>query len=205
VALSVKQAPIRITAPEPDAVLIDTSLPEDRLESWLDLVRQAPHVAKTILLCGDSSPETLRRLMRFTVNGILDENATIEEVQQAISKVLDGETFCSGDILSTLFQTFSQVAETPVSEDREDGGELTPREMEVLQLVEAGWGNKQIARRLSISPYTVKNHVHNIVQKLKAGNRHEAAARARQGGLLEGRRADDAALASALIRSRIAN
>jgi ATP/maltotriose-dependent transcriptional regulator MalT len=67
------------------------------------------------------------------------------------------------------------VAALPV-----DTQPLTCREHEVLQLVAAGLSNKQIARRLHVALPTVKNHVHNILQKLQVGSRTEALARLRE-------------------------
>ncbi len=60
---------------------------------------------------------------------------------------------------------------------------INPRELEVLRLMAAGHPNRQIAEELVISTGTVKTHVHNICGKLGAGNRTEAAARARALGL----------------------
>ncbi|MFN2162398.1 MAG: response regulator transcription factor, partial [Candidatus Promineifilaceae bacterium] len=53
--------------------------------------------------------------------------------------------------------------------------QLTDRELEVLQLIVRGATNRQIALELHISPNTVKNHVHNILEKLEVGSRHQAA------------------------------
>jgi two-component system NarL family response regulator len=61
-------------------------------------------------------------------------------------------------------------AKTPAIHDQ-----LTPREEEVLRLIRDGFGNKEIASRLCISPNTVKNHVHHLLEKLKVRSRHEAA------------------------------
>ena len=54
--------------------------------------------------------------------------------------------------------------------------QLTAREAEILELVEAGWSNKEIARRLKISGATVKNHMHHLLQKLQVSRRGQAAA-----------------------------
>ncbi len=62
--------------------------------------------------------------------------------------------------------------------------ELTPREHEVLELVARGVGNPEIAQTLCLSPYTVKNHVSSILDKLQVDNRIQAAVRAVRGGLL---------------------
>ena len=61
---------------------------------------------------------------------------------------------------------------------------LTPREIEVLNLVGQGMLNKQIAKKLSLSIHTVKNHIHNICEKLGVGSRFEAFEKANKGGFL---------------------
>ena len=73
-----------------------------------------------------------------------------------------------------MFGWLAESAAEAYRRDRSRPSELTPREVEVLRLIEEHLSNKQIARRLSLSLYTVKNHVHNIVEKLKVCDRHEA-------------------------------
>jgi two-component system NarL family response regulator len=58
--------------------------------------------------------------------------------------------------------------------------DLTPRQMEVLRLIARGLGNERIADRLRLSPHTIKNHVHNILERLDAKDRAEAVAHAYQ-------------------------
>jgi two-component system, NarL family, nitrate/nitrite response regulator NarL len=71
-------------------------------------------------------------------------------------------------------QTLAKSSERPSLASR-----LTPREREILQLIDAGLANKDIASRLHIELATVKNHVHHILEKLEASRRGEAAARFR--------------------------
>jgi two-component system nitrate/nitrite response regulator NarL len=66
-----------------------------------------------------------------------------------------------------------------------DGRALTPRELEIVSLISGGLSNKEIARSLQIELATVKNHVHNILEKLGVARRTEAAAAARLRGELE--------------------
>jgi DNA-binding NarL/FixJ family response regulator len=73
-----------------------------------------------------------------------------------------------------------QPVARPSSGRRPRVGELTPRECEILQMIELGLSNKEIARDLGIEVGTVKNHVHNILDKLKVCRRNQAAHRLRE-------------------------
>ena len=64
---------------------------------------------------------------------------------------------------------------------------MTKREREVIELIVEGMSNKEIARRLHLSTHTIKSHVRNILSKLHVANRWEAARRAGEEGLLDGR------------------
>ncbi len=82
---------------------------------------------------------------------------------------------CTPRIAALLLRRVAEAA-APRSSGLE---RLTPRETEIVDLIEQGLSNKQIARRLSIELATVKNHVHNILEKLEVARRGEAVARVR--------------------------
>jgi DNA-binding NarL/FixJ family response regulator len=75
-----------------------------------------------------------------------------------------------------LDDVFQRLASLPKSQARPSLGGLTDRELEILSLVDRGHSNKQISQRLGISTATVKNHVHDILQKLQVHGRGAAAA-----------------------------
>jgi two-component system nitrate/nitrite response regulator NarL len=89
----------------------------------------------------------------------------------------DGQIACSPHIAAALFNRLADRLNPPQSGN--DGSVLTVRKRQVLMLSNEGWSNKEIGRRLQISPSTVKNHIHSILQKLKVGRRGQAAARLR--------------------------
>jgi len=70
----------------------------------------------------------------------------------------------------------------PILAPRSRVGELTPRECEILEMIELGLSNKEIARKLRIEVGTVKNHVHNILDKMNVRRRNQAAHRVRVRG-----------------------
>jgi two-component system, NarL family, nitrate/nitrite response regulator NarL len=111
------------------------------------------------------------------VAGYLLRGDSLADLVAVIHSVAQGETICSPRVTAALLRRVAALA----AERRLHlaPARLTRREREVLQLVDEGLSNKQIARRLSIEVRTVKNHVHHILEKLQVERRGEAAARLR--------------------------
>ncbi len=84
---------------------------------------------------------------------------------------------CSPHIAAALFNQLADRLSPP--KPANGASVLTVRERQVLMLSNEGWSNKEIGRRLRISPATVKNHIHSILQKLKVDRRGQAAAQLR--------------------------
>ena len=80
---------------------------------------------------------------------------------------------------------FSRVAELVANKSPKESVKLTPREIEVISKIAEGLSNKEIAQNLSIETQTVKNHIHNILDKLQLHNRLEAVVYARERDLLK--------------------
>jgi two-component system nitrate/nitrite response regulator NarL len=113
------------------------------------------------------------------VAGYVTREATLDELVAVVESVARGEMECSPRIAALLLQRVASVAGT--GRTLADG-RLTPRENEIVGLLDQGLSNKQIARRLSIEPATVKNHVHHILDKLGVARRGEVAAQLRRDG-----------------------
>ena len=109
--------------------------------------------------------------------GYVTREADIDDLLRAVRDVRDGRMTCSPHIAAAMFNQLSKMLKQPEPADR--GSLLTVRERQVLMLLNEGWSNKEIARRLQISPSTVKNHIHSILQKLKVERRSQAVARMR--------------------------
>lgn len=111
------------------------------------------------------------------VAGLLPLTGTVEDLEDIVSEVLRGETAATPRVAAILLRRVAALATpryVPSSDER-----LTPREREVLTLIELGWTNKQIAHDLHIEVRTVKNHVHNLLEKMRVSRRGEAAAKFR--------------------------
>jgi two-component system, NarL family, nitrate/nitrite response regulator NarL len=116
------------------------------------------------------------------VAGYLLRHESLAQLGAVVQSVLRGETICSPQVAATLLRRVATLAAERRSAD--GTAQLTVREREVLQLVDLGMSNRDIAERLSIEVRTVKNHVHNILEKLQVHRRGEAAARLRAGRAL---------------------
>jgi len=156
----------------PDLVLLDMSGREslavpNRLRLVLPGLRVvavalADHEAD-ILACAEAG-----------ISAYVPQTATVDELVAAILRSLNGELVCPPRIAALLFDRVASLARAgppPVTEA------LTPREREITALLALGLQNKEIARRLSLGNATVKNHVHNILQKFNVGRRSEIVGR----------------------------
>jgi DNA-binding NarL/FixJ family response regulator len=120
------------------------------------------------------------------VRACLLEDSSLSELLKAIDTIAQGGTYCSDEIMLSLFEQLARLAKgNPAGDhadmgDRADTSGLTRREDEILHFMSTGLSNKEIARKLSVSVYTVKNHVHNILEKLEVDNRFAAVEYARE-------------------------
>jgi DNA-binding NarL/FixJ family response regulator len=110
-------------------------------------------------------------------SGYVTRDAGVDELLRAVRAARDGEMSCSPHIAAALFNRLADRLSPPKSMN--GASVLTVRERQVLMLTNEGWSNKEIGRRLRISPSTVKNHIHSILQKLHVARRGQAAARMR--------------------------
>ncbi len=131
----------------------------------------------TILLSDDADAARQSDLWPSRIRAILPRDVTADELIAAVRAVAAGFVLLRPEEADRLvLPARAATAST--------GESLTPREMEVLQLIAEGESNKRIAWRLSISEHTVKFHVASILDKLQAGSRAEAVAIGVRRGLI---------------------
>ncbi len=163
-----------IVSDQPEVVLIDRNLPE---QFALELTRQIhdqPSGPGVVLLTHASSQEDLVDCFTAGAHGCVEEGASVQDLREAIEKVAAGGIYCSNGLIHTMFHRVAQQAREGRDRTGNDEALLTPRELEIVRLIGEHLSNKQIARKLSVSLYTVKNHVHNVVEKLNVSGRYEA-------------------------------
>jgi DNA-binding NarL/FixJ family response regulator len=156
---------------EPDIVLMDIELPgEDGVIATRRLKMEMPAITVVMLTVHDDS-QTLFEAIKAGAQGYLVKNVRSRELLERLRGLARGEAAISRRMAARILQEIRGQAEPLGSEE-----DLTAREMEVLELVAARLSNAEIAGRLVVSEYTVKNHMKSILSKLHLRNRHQAAA-----------------------------
>jgi DNA-binding NarL/FixJ family response regulator len=164
------------TAP-PDVLLIDHRLPDGYgVQALPELKRLAPQM-RVVLMSAAVDDAALVAAIENGASGFLSKSATVEELVQAIRAAAAGEVLVSPALLARLLPRLRR--------DRLGlGTELTPREIEVLEVLSLGLSNSGIARELGISVNTVRNHVQNLLTKLGVHSKLEALAVAVREGII---------------------
>lgn len=170
----------RIEEDQAQVVLIDLALPDERAVQLTEEIHRQFEGVKIVLLTRAGCQDQLVECIEAGAHGCVLEEASLDELRGAIERVLRGETFCSPEIVHSMFHRLAKVAHEARWPERSQSAALTSRELEVLRLVADRLSNKEIAKRLSVSIHTVKNHVHNIVEKLSVEGRFEAVDYARK-------------------------
>jgi DNA-binding NarL/FixJ family response regulator len=167
---------VALTSPDPSTIgLFSTVLIELDLndESSLRLVRDTtgacPDTAVIVLGLMESEGNVVN-LAEAGVCGFVPANASFKELLAIVQTARRGEFVCPPEVTYALFSRLAQLAQL---QDRDFSRvtELTTREREILGLLSLHLSNKEIANRLFLSQYTVKNHVHRVLKKLGVRDR----------------------------------
>jgi two-component system, NarL family, nitrate/nitrite response regulator NarL len=164
----------------PDITLIDLALPEGTHVARA-LGRGWPSSGIMAVAVGEADEEVVQ-WAEAGVSGLVSREATLAQLLDAIEAAAKEEVVTSPAVAAALLR---RVASLP-RETRRDARALTRREREIVGLIGRGLSNKEIASSLRIEVPTVKNHVHNILEKLCVGRRVEAVAAAWERGELDG-------------------
>jgi len=174
--LGESDAPEALDELSPDALLLDASL-----DRGLALARRIRSDFPELRVVGFGIAGGAASLVACAESGLaafVDCNGTVAELVTAVHGALRGELSCSPKVTAMMCDRLASLA----GATSENGEPLTRREREVAALVAEGLSNKEIAIDLRIGPATVKNHVHNILDKLKVRRRAAIAARMRERG-----------------------
>jgi two-component system nitrate/nitrite response regulator NarL len=161
----------------PDLVVMDVEMPVmDGVEATRLIRDQLPAV-KVIMLTVSEADGHVFDAIRFGANGYLLKDLRPKQLYEMIRSVMRNETPLSPAIAGRLLREIqSGTTKRSAAPTAPQGPTVTRRELEILQLVAEGLSNKEIGKRLSITEGTVKNHVHNALEKLGMENRIQAAA-----------------------------
>lgn len=184
---SVTDAVETVCAVVPDLVLMDYSLPDGNgLEATREILALHPGIS-VVLLTMYSEDDLLFAAVRSGAKGYLLKNISAKDMLDALRQLSQGDLAMLPAEKNRILREFARMP-AQRTDGQEEAPSLTDRELEVLGLIVEGSTNQEIALQLHISPHTVKNHVHNILDKLQVANRHEAAEVAVKKRLVDPRR-----------------
>lgn len=165
-------------AGECDVVLVNTDVGSSHSLELLRAIKDVAPVAKVLMLGLTESEEQVLPYIQAGAFGYVLADESVDDLLTRIRTTHDDRALVSPDIAAALITRLNELSQMALGVLGGDNGtpDLTPREQEILGLIERGLTNQQIARELVIEVGTVKNHVHNILQKLGVGSREDAAA-----------------------------
>jgi len=173
----------------PDLIMMDVEMPVMNGVEATRLIRQQLSTVKVIMLTVSETDEHVFDAIRFGAHGYLLKDLRPEQLYEMIRSVMRNETPLAPAIAGRLLAEIKNGAtKRSTSPTAPHGPPITRRELEILQLVAEGLSNKEVGKKLSITEGTVKNHVHNALEKLHMENRIQATAYIVRQGL--GRRPD---------------
>lgn len=172
-----------------DVILLDIKMPGMSGVETLKELRSGGSRTPVVMLTMSRDEADLGAALRAGAQGYLLKDIEPEELVPALEAVLQGDNVVAREMVGTMAQLLRRDG-APAGGRRPAApfGELTPRELEILECLGGGYSNKMIGRALDISEGTVKLHMKAILRKLGVRSRVEAAVLAAEQGLGKGRR-----------------
>jgi DNA-binding NarL/FixJ family response regulator len=177
----------RLQELDPDILLLDLKMPQmDGLDA-LQVLQQSNSRTKVIVLTASEDKNEFVQAMKLGCSGIVLKQTAPELIVKSIRKVNGGEIWLDSHTTAAVMRQFASPNDvsgpaTGGTKPRERSP-LSQREREIVQLVAQGFKNKEMAEKMFISEQTVKNHLHNIFDKLGVSDRLELALYAIHKGL----------------------
>ena len=154
----------------PDVVLLDLNMPQMNGRDALAQILSSRPEQKVIMLTVSEDSEDLTECIRLGASGFLIKKINANYLIESIKKVVNGDNAYSPEMTARLVQSLIRPAQAESALSQ-----LTPRELETLGHLAAGYSNKAIAKNLNLAESTIKVHVQNILRKLELGSRVQAA------------------------------
>jgi DNA-binding NarL/FixJ family response regulator len=185
-AISGQEADRLVEELQPDVILMDIDMPGmSGVDATRSILCKSPStgIVMVTMLEDDAS---IFSAMRAGARGYVLKGAQPDELLQTIRAVASGQVLFGPAIANRMMRFFNeQTARFKASRPEEAFPGLTPRELEVLELIAQGDKNGDIAEKLVISDKTVRNHITNIFSKLQVADRAQAIIKARDAGLAD--------------------
>jgi two-component system, NarL family, nitrate/nitrite response regulator NarL len=179
---------------EPDILLLDLKMPNLDGLGTLQRLQASRNQTKVIVLTASEDKSEFVQAVKFGTSGIVLKQTATELLIKSIRKVHAGEIWLDSNTTAAVLRRFASPDESPQptppppSSTRErERSPLSQREREIVSLVAQGFKNKEMAEKMFISEQTVKNHLHNIFDKLGVSDRLELALYAIHNNLHTGR------------------
>jgi two-component system nitrate/nitrite response regulator NarL len=179
VADTVASALTCIQEKNPDVALLDFAM-HDALALPHAIAAARTQVKVVAFSVADTEDEVCE-CAEAGIAGYVARNRSKEDLIAAVENAVRGEVLCSPRVAASLFRRLAARVQTP--RQRPPEAALTSREQDIVALIDRGLSNKEIARQLKISLPTVKNHVHNILEKLQVQGRGAASALLREAAI----------------------
>jgi two-component system, NarL family, nitrate/nitrite response regulator NarL len=159
----------------PDILLLDLAMPRySGLEALRDIARASIPVRTIVLTAAIENAEIVEALQLGARAVVLKESAT-QVLIQSIRSVMSGQYWVGHESIAGLVQALQELGSSARRDKRRKTFGLTPRELEIVQMIVASSRNKDIAEKFAISEQTVKHHLTNIFNKLGLSTRLELA------------------------------
>jgi DNA-binding NarL/FixJ family response regulator len=179
-ARSGQEALREVARVKPPLVLLDSALGDREGARFVQEVRQSFPDTKVIVMGLLPAHDDFVEFIKAGVAGFILKDATIEVFVSTILSVADGVSVLPSLLTTTLFTHVAAQARARGRRGAKSAVRMTARERQVIASIADGLSNKEIADRLHIATYTVKSHVHNILEKLALHTRLEVAAYAHE-------------------------
>jgi two-component system, NarL family, nitrate/nitrite response regulator NarL len=157
---------------KPDILLLDLRMPEKDGLGVLEEINFDSMTTRVIVLTAAEDDRDVVRAMRLGARGVVLKQSASDLLLKSIRKVSDGEIWLDNRMTAEVIDAFKKSSEAG---QRREKPLLSDREKEIVQLVAQGFRNREIGEKLFISEQTVKNHLHNIFDKLGVSDRLELA------------------------------
>jgi two-component system, NarL family, nitrate/nitrite response regulator NarL len=157
---------------KPDVLLLDLRMPGKDGLGVLEEMNGNTAQTRVILVTEGENEHDIVRAVRLGARGVVWKQSASALLLKSIRKVHSGEIWLDNRMTSEVIDAFKKSSDSGV---RREKPLLSPREREIVQLVAQGFRNREIAEKLFISEQTVKNHLHNIFDKLGVSDRLELA------------------------------
>jgi len=159
----------------PELLLLDLSMPQ---QTGIEAIRELGSLGasvRIILLTAAAEKSQIVEALQLGARGVVLKDSATQLLIQAIRTVMGGEYWVGREQVSNLVQYLRTLMQTTAQETKQRKFGLTPRELEIVSAVVAGFANKEIAGHFKISEDTVKHHLSNIFDKLGVSTRLELA------------------------------